>query len=110
LHAAKSRAAAPADTWPCNSGTKSIPMALPSDLIDLLAEFAATGVDYLLVGGQAVALHGAQLEALPRRRHALREDGAELPRTHPSRMRVAMACVKLAPPLVQIAALRIEWS
>lgn len=33
-------------------------MALPSDLIDLLAEFAATGVEYLLVGGQAVALHG----------------------------------------------------
>ena len=33
-------------------------MALPSDLIDLLAEFAATGVDYLLVGGQALALHG----------------------------------------------------
>lgn len=34
-------------------------MALPSDLIDLLAEFAATGVEYVLVGGQAVALHGA---------------------------------------------------
>jgi hypothetical protein len=33
-------------------------MALPSDLIDLLAEFAATGVEYLLVGGQALALHG----------------------------------------------------
>jgi hypothetical protein len=36
----------------------SIPMALPSDLIDLLAEFAAAGVEYLLVGGQALALHG----------------------------------------------------
>ena len=34
-------------------------MALPSDLIDLLAEFDATSVEYLLVGGQAVALHGA---------------------------------------------------
>jgi hypothetical protein len=33
-------------------------MALPSDLIDLLAEFADTGVEYLLVGGQALALHG----------------------------------------------------
>jgi hypothetical protein len=33
-------------------------MALPSDLIDLLAEFAAHRVEYLLVGGQAVALHG----------------------------------------------------
>jgi hypothetical protein len=32
-------------------------MALPSDLIDLLAEFVATGVEYLLVGGQALALH-----------------------------------------------------
>jgi transposase len=39
-----------------------------------------------------------QLEALPCHRHALREDGAELPRTHPSRMRVAMACVKLGTP------------
>lgn len=34
-------------------------MALPSDLIDLLAEFAAGGVEYVLVGGQALALHGA---------------------------------------------------
>lgn len=33
-------------------------MALPSDLIDLLTEFAAEGVEYLLVGGVAVALHG----------------------------------------------------
>jgi hypothetical protein len=33
-------------------------MALPSDLIDLLAEFADAGVEYLLVGGQALALHG----------------------------------------------------
>ena len=33
-------------------------MALPSDLIDLLAEFADIGVEYLLVGGQALALHG----------------------------------------------------
>jgi transposase len=39
-----------------------------------------------------------QLEALPRHRHALREDSAELPRTHPSRMRVAMACGKLGTP------------
>ena len=43
-----------------------------------------------------------QLEALPRHRHALREDGAELPGTHPSRMRVAMACAKLGTtPLVR---------
>lgn len=33
-------------------------MDLPSDLIDLLAEFDATGVEYLLVGGVALALHG----------------------------------------------------
>jgi hypothetical protein len=33
-------------------------MNLPSDLIDLLAEFDAFGVEYLLVGGQALALHG----------------------------------------------------
>jgi hypothetical protein len=33
-------------------------MDLPSDLIDLLAEFDATKVDYVLVGGLAVALHG----------------------------------------------------
>lgn len=33
-------------------------MALPSDLTDLLAEFAASGVEYLLVGGHAVAVHG----------------------------------------------------
>lgn len=33
-------------------------MNLPSDLIDLLAEFDAYGVEYLLVGGQALALHG----------------------------------------------------
>ena len=33
-------------------------MELPFDLIDLLAEFAAEQVEYLLVGGQAVALHG----------------------------------------------------
>lgn len=31
---------------------------LPSDLIDLLSEFENTNVEYLLVGGQAVALHG----------------------------------------------------
>ncbi len=31
---------------------------LPSDLIDLLSEFESTQVEYLLVGGQAVALHG----------------------------------------------------
>jgi hypothetical protein len=36
----------------------NIPMALPSDLIDLLAEFADARVEYLLVGGQALALHG----------------------------------------------------
>jgi transposase len=36
-----------------------------------------------------------QLETLPRHRHALREDGTELPRTHPGRMRMAMACTKL---------------
>jgi hypothetical protein len=33
-------------------------MDLPSDLIDLLAEFDAAGVEYLLVGGQALAMHG----------------------------------------------------
>lgn len=33
-------------------------MDLPSDLIDLLVEFEAAGVEYLLVGGQALALHG----------------------------------------------------
>jgi hypothetical protein len=33
-------------------------MELPSDLIDLLVAFAADKVEYLLVGGQAVALHG----------------------------------------------------
>jgi len=33
-------------------------MDLPSDLIDLLSEFAEEHVEYLLVGGQAVALHG----------------------------------------------------
>lgn len=33
-------------------------MALPSDLIDLLAEFDGAEVEYLLVGGQALALHG----------------------------------------------------
>jgi hypothetical protein len=31
---------------------------LPRDLIELLAEFAGARVDYLLVGGQAVGLHG----------------------------------------------------
>lgn len=33
-------------------------MDLPSDLTDLLAEFADAKVEYLLVGGQALALHG----------------------------------------------------
>lgn len=33
-------------------------MDLPSDLTDLLAEFEAHDVEYLLVGGQALALHG----------------------------------------------------
>ncbi len=33
-------------------------MNLPSNSIDLLAEFGAHGVDYLLIGGQALALHG----------------------------------------------------
>lgn len=33
-------------------------MDLPPDLIELLAEFAAARVEYLLVGGQAVGLHG----------------------------------------------------
>ncbi len=36
----------------------STPADLPSDLIDLLVAFENTGVEYLLVGGQAVALHG----------------------------------------------------
>lgn len=34
------------------------PMVLPPDLTDLLAEFGATRVEYLVVGGQALALHG----------------------------------------------------
>lgn len=34
------------------------PTSLPPDLIDLLVEFEGSGVEYLLVGGQAVALHG----------------------------------------------------
>ena len=33
-------------------------MDLPSDLIELLAEFEKEKVEYLLVGGQALALHG----------------------------------------------------
>lgn len=33
-------------------------MSLPPDLIDLCAEFDALNVDYLLVGGHAVAVHG----------------------------------------------------
>jgi hypothetical protein len=33
-------------------------MALPSDLIDLLSEFGRGGVEALLVGGHAVAVHG----------------------------------------------------
>ena len=33
-------------------------MDLPQDLIELLAEFGAAQVEYLLVGGQAVGLHG----------------------------------------------------
>lgn len=33
-------------------------MDLPSDLIDLLSAFDEEHVEYLLVGGQAVALHG----------------------------------------------------
>lgn len=33
-------------------------MDLPSDLIDRLSEFDAERVEYLLIGGQAVALHG----------------------------------------------------
>lgn len=33
-------------------------MELPPDLLDLLAAFADGQVEYLLVGGQAVALHG----------------------------------------------------
>jgi hypothetical protein len=37
-------------------------MDLPPDLIDLLLAFAEERVDYLLVGGQAVALHGVPLE------------------------------------------------
>ncbi len=36
----------------------NIPTSLPSDLIDLLVEFENFQVKYLLVGGQAVALHG----------------------------------------------------
>lgn len=36
-------------------------MDLPSDLIDLLAAFEAAGVEFLVVGGQALALHGHDL-------------------------------------------------
>jgi hypothetical protein len=35
-----------------------MPTTLPSDFVELLAEFAAAGVEYLLVGGYAVAFHG----------------------------------------------------
>jgi len=33
-------------------------MDLPSDLIDLLSGFVEEHVEYLLIGGQALALHG----------------------------------------------------
>jgi hypothetical protein len=33
-------------------------MDLSSDLTDLLAEFAKADVEYLVIGGQALALHG----------------------------------------------------
>jgi IS5 family transposase len=39
-----------------------------------------------------------QLEALPRHRHALREDRAELPRAHPSGLCVALAGAELGTP------------
>jgi hypothetical protein len=32
-----------------------MPTTLPSDFVELLAAFAAAGVEYLLVGGYAVA-------------------------------------------------------
>lgn len=32
-------------------------MSIPSDFRDLLAEFAAGGVEYLVVGGYAVGVH-----------------------------------------------------
>lgn len=34
-----------------------MPKTLPSDFVELLAAFAAAGVEYLLVGGYAVAFH-----------------------------------------------------
>lgn len=33
-------------------------MDLHPDLIDLLTEFASSGVEYLIVGGWAVGIHG----------------------------------------------------
>jgi hypothetical protein len=35
-----------------------MPTTLPSDFVERLAAFAAAGVEYLLVGGYAVAFHG----------------------------------------------------
>jgi|GEM_PF-3404617 len=40
-------------------------MSLPRDLIDLWAEFDAHHVDYLLVGGHAVAIDVEALRKLP---------------------------------------------
>jgi hypothetical protein len=34
-----------------------MPMILPSDFAELLAAFAEAGIEYLLVGGYAVAFH-----------------------------------------------------
>src|SRR4029079_556818 len=45
--------------WLNNGGVRSIPMAPLSDLIDLLGAFDEESVEYLLVGGQDVARHGA---------------------------------------------------
>ncbi len=43
--------------WRASSGTLTIPMGPPRDLIDLLTAFAAERVEYLLVGGLALAEH-----------------------------------------------------
>lgn len=75
-------------------------MDLPSDLIDLLSAFAEERVEYLLVGGQAVALHGVPrftkadlwlrdtTENLERAKRAKRRR-EPLPRTYPELLRSA---------------------
>jgi hypothetical protein len=42
--------------WPTTHGSWKV-MTIPSDFKDLLAEFAAAGVEYLVVGGYAVGVY-----------------------------------------------------